>query len=128
MQDVNKVLAEEGEAAEQNKDAEVTPATKVSRPGRQRSTVFSVRLNDEEMAALQAEAEAQGVPASTLARAMIVRQLPAPERIVPHLPMPGKVHLSHLAVVQDLALSLEQAQVNLERVRRAFEQDVNART
>ena len=77
MSDVEKMLAEEAEHAEEHKDAEPDSDTKVSRPNRNRSNVFSVRLSDEEVRRLNEAAEQAGVAASTLARSMISRQLSA---------------------------------------------------
>lgn len=73
--DLDKMLAEEAEHAEQHMDAEPGPHTKVSRPNRTRSNVFSVRLNDEEMRQLAAAAEKADIPPSTMARTMIAKQL-----------------------------------------------------
>ncbi len=73
--DLDKMLAEEAEHAEQHKDAEPGPETKVSRPNRNRSNVFSVRLSDDEMRRLSAAAAQAGIAPSTMARTMIARQL-----------------------------------------------------
>ena len=48
------------------------PGTKVTR-GHGRSKTLQVRLNDDEFAALARVAEERGVPASTLARNMLLR-------------------------------------------------------
>lgn len=50
---------------------------RATRPGRAKSVMFSLRLNPEELAGLQDYAQAQGVPASTIARAWIVSRLAA---------------------------------------------------
>ena len=47
----------------------------VTRPNRGRSTVYSIRLNPDEVAALQSIADAAGVPGSTLARSWIVQRI-----------------------------------------------------
>ncbi len=73
--DLDKMLAEEAEHAEEHKDAEPGPDTKISRPNRARSHVFSVRLNDAEMKQLAAIAARAAVPPSTMARSLITQQL-----------------------------------------------------
>ena len=75
MSDLDSLLREEAEHAEQNKDAPATPGTKVTRPGRARSTVYSIRLNPDELAALHALAETAGLPASTLVRSWIIERI-----------------------------------------------------
>ncbi len=73
--DLDKMLAEEAEHAEQHKDAEPGPETKVSRPNRNRSNVFSVRLSNDEMRRLSAAAAQAGIAPSTMARTMITKHL-----------------------------------------------------
>ncbi|WP_166982175.1 hypothetical protein [Paramicrobacterium fandaimingii] len=46
-----------------------------TRPGGTRARVYSIRLTEAEVAALEAVAERDGVPASTLARSWIVERL-----------------------------------------------------
>ncbi len=75
MSDVKKLLRDEAEHAEQNKDAAPTSDTKVTRPGHERAKVLSVRLNVEEYEQLAAQAEVAGVGPSTLARSMILQTL-----------------------------------------------------
>ncbi|HXS84396.1 MAG TPA: DUF6290 family protein [Mycobacterium sp.] len=69
---LEQALAEEDdiEAAERSADpdAPLPKHVKVSRPGRARSKVLQVRLNDAEMEALEAIAEGRGLPVSTVAR------------------------------------------------------------
>jgi len=77
MSDLNKLIDEETEASELGRDAEPTAATKVSRPNRNKSKVFSVRLSESEMAALQEIADKVNLGASTMARSLIVSQLSA---------------------------------------------------
>ncbi len=77
--ELDRILDEETEASELGRDAEPTAATKVSRPNRNKSKVFSVRLSESEMAALQDAADYADLPPSTLARQFIVlglRELP----------------------------------------------------
>lgn len=75
MNDLDALLRDEAEYAEQHKDAPAKPGTKISRPGHARSTVYSVRLNPEEVAALQALADTTGLPASTLVRSWIIERI-----------------------------------------------------
>lgn len=83
MTDLEKLLRDEAEHAEIHHDAPAGPETSVSRPGHARSTVYSVRLNPDEVAALQEYADAEGLPASTLVRSWIIERLrsngPAPD-------------------------------------------------
>lgn len=74
---INELIAAEAEAAERNADAELRPGTKVTR-GHGRTRTLQVRLNEDELAALAVAADRLGVPASTLAREMLLTQLNAP--------------------------------------------------
>lgn len=69
--ELRALLAEEGAAAEQNETA-TTPAPQI---GSNRSKVYSIRLNDTEIDALELAAEDQGLPPSTLARTWILKGL-----------------------------------------------------
>ncbi len=73
--DLEAFLRAEAEHAEMNKDAPLTAETVVSRPGGSRGRVYSIRLTDDEVAALEAAAEQAGIPASTLARTWILERL-----------------------------------------------------
>ena len=75
MSELEKLLREEAEHAEQNKDATPSGGAKIGRPGRDRAKVLSVRLNAKEYERLTAEAELAGVGPSTLARSMILGAL-----------------------------------------------------
>lgn len=68
-------IADEAESAERtaDPDAPLPAHVKVSRPGRARSRVLQVRLNPEEMAALEAVAVRRGLPVSTVAREQILQ-------------------------------------------------------
>jgi len=74
---IDELIAAESEAAERNPDAEFRPGTKVTR-GHSRTRTLQVRLNNEEFAVLAAAAEQRGVPASTLARELLLSQLAEP--------------------------------------------------
>ncbi len=82
--ELRRLLDAEAEHAEATKDDPIPPAAiaRATRPNLARSVTFSLRLNPEELAAVQALAEDRGVPASTLVRGWIVRQLAA-ERDAP---------------------------------------------
>ncbi len=56
---------------------ETLPEDTLSRPNRGRSRVHSVRLSEEEHAAVKALAAEQGIPTSTLIRSWIVERLRA---------------------------------------------------
>jgi hypothetical protein len=75
MSDLENLLREEAEHAEQNKDATPSSEAKIGRPGRDRSKVLSVRLSAKEYEQLTAQAELAGVGPSTLARSMILNVL-----------------------------------------------------
>lgn len=75
MSDIEKIIEEETDASEANRDAPIPEGAKVTRPNRGRSTVYSIRLNPAEVAALQSLAETAGVPGSTLARSWIVERI-----------------------------------------------------
>jgi len=75
VSDIEKIIEEETAASEANRDAPIPDEAKVSRPNRSRSTVYSIRLNPEEVSSLQSLADAAGVPGSTLARSWIVERI-----------------------------------------------------
>ncbi len=71
MNDIEELLEAEGAAAEAGKDAPLKPDTKVSR-GHGRARTLQVRLNDDEYAALERLAETRKLPASTVARSLLL--------------------------------------------------------
>ena len=75
--ELRRLLKAEAEHAEASKDEPIPgeALARATRPGQARSVMFSLRLNPDELAAVQALAESQGVPASTLARGWIVQRL-----------------------------------------------------
>lgn len=75
MSDLEKLIDQETEASEQNRDAPIPEGATLTRPNRARSTVYSIRLNPDEVEALQNLAASAGVPASTLARSWIVERI-----------------------------------------------------
>ncbi|MEO7125227.1 MAG: hypothetical protein ABI382_13865 [Nakamurella sp.] len=71
---IEDIIASEAEASERNRDAPIHPGTKITR-GHSRSRTLQVRLNEEELRTLAALAEQRGVPASTLARDLLLTHL-----------------------------------------------------
>jgi hypothetical protein len=103
--DIEGLLAEEAADSEANPDAPVATGSTISRPNRARSTVYSVRLNPEEVAAVQALAEAAGLPASTLVRSWIIERMRA-----------------ETGEVSDAETELRAAQLHLAHVQRHLSQ------
>lgn len=74
VKDMLEQIVAESEAT---KDDPMPAGTVWTRPNLARSVTFSLRLNPEELAAVQAVAQERDVPASTLVRGWIMRQLAA---------------------------------------------------
>jgi hypothetical protein len=72
MSKIDDLIAAEGAAAEV---AELPDAVKGERRNLGRSVMFSIRLNPDELAELEAYAGTRGLPARTLARAWILARL-----------------------------------------------------
>jgi predicted transcriptional regulator len=72
---IKQRIAEEAAASDANPDAPTLQGAEVSRPNRSRSTVYSIRLNPDEVEAVQALADAAGLPASTLVRSWIIERM-----------------------------------------------------
>lgn len=70
--DLARRLREESEAS---KDDPYPEQVRLSRPNRDRSRVYSVRLSPEEYAQVQQVADARHLPASTLVRSWILERL-----------------------------------------------------
>jgi len=77
MSDLDRLLAEEAEHAEKHRDDPSPPGAKGRRPNRAKSEMFSLRLNPDEMAAVQDLARRADVPASALVRGWIVQRVAA---------------------------------------------------
>lgn len=74
---IEQILEEEAAAAEATKDdldVKIPPHVKISRGG-PRTRVLQVRLNDDELAALEAMAEKRNLPPSTVVRELILNVL-----------------------------------------------------
>lgn len=97
MSKLEQALAEadEIEAAERtaDPDAPLPAHVKVSQPGRARSKVLQVRLNPEELAALEAIAERRELPVSTVAREQLLRLLADDEAADPN-PLGGLLEMA----------------------------------
>jgi hypothetical protein len=63
------------EESERTKDDPYPPGSKYTRPNRERSKVYSVRLSEEEYEAVQRVADAAHLPPSTLVRSWILARL-----------------------------------------------------
>jgi hypothetical protein len=110
MRELDRILDEETEASELGRDAEPTAAAKVSRPNRNKSKVFSVRLSESEMAALQETADKANLAASTMARSLIVSQLT-------ETPTPAALRA---AVADELTKQMEPVQRKLDEMSKAL--------
>ena len=97
---VERLVAEGAEASDANPDAPVLDSSTLSRPNRARSTVYSIRLNPEEVAEVQALAEAVGLPASTLVRSWIIERIRAEHGEVSDAEAELRAAQRHLAHLQ----------------------------
>lgn len=77
MSDLDELLADEAEHAEQHRNDPSPPGAKGRRPNRAKSEMFSLRLNPEELGAVQDLARRAGVPVSALVRGWIVQRVAA---------------------------------------------------
>ena len=75
---VEDLIAAEAAASEAHRDADLKPGSTLTR-GHSRTKTLQVRLNEEEMQALAQLAQRRGVPASTLARDLLMTQIAAGE-------------------------------------------------
>ena len=75
---VEDLIAAEAAASEADKDAELKPGSTLTR-GHSRTKTLQVRLNEDEMQALAQLADRRGVPASALARDLLMTQIAAGE-------------------------------------------------
>jgi hypothetical protein len=122
---LDQLLDEAAADAEAEPDAGVLiePHVKVTRGG-PRTRVLQVRLNDDELAAFEALAEARGLPASTVAREMILNALdPGPVQAAARLRLIGAFEHyidMHPGTLPDSAVPLVAGLV-APKVRRAAE-------
>lgn len=82
MSDLQRLISAEAEHAELHRDDPIPPDARATRPNRAKSVMFSLRLNPDELAAVQELAGERDVPASALVRGWIVQRLAA-ERSAP---------------------------------------------
>ncbi len=82
MSDIQRLISQEAEYAELHHDDPIPDDARATRPNRAKSVMFSLRLNPDELAALQDLARDSDVPASALVRGWIVQRLEA-ERNTP---------------------------------------------
>lgn len=108
--ELRKLIEQEAESAEaargQEFDGPLPDHVKVSRPGRARSKVLQVRLNPDELDALEAIAARRDLPVSTIAREQILKLLAQDEAAA----APGTV----LAAVTQLVTLATSIQDSLE--------------
>lgn len=100
MTDIEQLIAEETAASEAHRDAPIPQGAAVTRPNHARSTVYSIRLNPEEVAAVQALAEAADLPASTLVRSWIIERVRREQGEVSDAETELRAAQHHLALVQ----------------------------
>ena len=70
-----RLIEEEAEHAETTRDEPYPPGVVAERRNRARSSVYSIRLAEDEIAEVQRLAASAGVPASTLVRSWIMQRL-----------------------------------------------------
>ncbi|WP_433578733.1 hypothetical protein [Nocardia brasiliensis] len=73
---IDELLQTESEAIESDPDAPITPKSKVTR-GHDRVKKLQIRLNEDEYERIEQLAESQGIPASTLARSLLLAAIGA---------------------------------------------------
>jgi hypothetical protein len=94
--DIDKLLQSESDAIEANPDAPLTSETKVTR-GHDRVKKLQIRLNEDEYRRVEEAAEARGIPASTMARSLILAALDQEVVGTLHPASPRVDFLSHSA-------------------------------
>ena len=106
--ELRKLIDQETEAAEaargQEFDGPLPDHVKVSRPGRARSKVLQVRLNPEELDALEAIAARRDLPVSTIAREQILKLLAQDEAVA----VPGTMQAA-VGQLVTLAKSIQES-------------------
>lgn len=75
--DLQRLIDAEAEYGEAHRNEPIPAGVRGSRPNQARSVMFSLRLNPDELAAVQDLAKANDVPASALVRGWIVQRLAA---------------------------------------------------
>lgn len=82
MSDLQRLIVDEADYSELHRDDPIPADAHATRPNRAKSTMFSLRLNPAELAAIQELAGERDVPASALVRGWIVQRIEA-ERNAP---------------------------------------------
>jgi len=82
MTEAKQLVEQIAAEAEASMNDPMPPGTVYTRPNRAKSVTFSLRLNPDELAAVQQLADERDVPASALVRGWIVQRLAA-ERNTP---------------------------------------------
>jgi len=95
---LHKLIDIETTSSIEGPDAPIAQGTRISRPNRNRSTVYSVRLSPDEVASVQELADEAGLPSSTLVRSWIVERLWSEQEEI------GLAESELLAAQQHLAL------------------------
>jgi len=75
--DIARLIDQEAEHAETTRDEPYPHGVVPERRNRARSSVYSVRLGDDEIAEIHRLAQSAGVPASTLVRSWITQRIAA---------------------------------------------------
>lgn len=91
--------------AEANRDAPLPEGAASTRPNLNRSTVYSVRLMPDEVAAVQAVADRAGLPASTLVRSWIVERLNSGDPSAAEATLRALIHEEVYAAVHEALAS-----------------------
>lgn len=81
--DIARLIDDEAEHAETTRDEPYPPGVSAERRNRRRSSVYSVRLSDDEIAEIHRLAQSAGVPASTLVRSWITQRINASHPTAP---------------------------------------------
>ena len=93
--DIDELLRSESDAIEANPDAPLTSETKVTR-GHDRVKKLQIRLSEEEYRQVERAAEARGIPASTMARSLLLAEIDKTRREVPRTQDPTRSAYYHV--------------------------------
>jgi hypothetical protein len=100
MTDITALSADGAAASAENRDIPIPAGAGATRADRARSTVYSIRLNTDEVAAVQALAEAAELPASTLVRSWIIERVRSEQSGSSDVEVELRAAQRHLAHVQ----------------------------
>lgn len=82
MSELHRLITEEAEYSQLHRDDPIPAEARATRPNRTKSVMLSLRLNPDELAAVQELAGERGVPTSALVRGWMVQRIEA-ERNAP---------------------------------------------